>query len=165
MNQYKIFASLGEMQSSSNLSYLSLTSLDYSMYDASPIRLVHGGAPWPMDAHSVRSGGQARVLISKSLTSTSWVHPRSVLLVVLSTSLMAACGIDRLLQPVRYFATKHLRLLYRSGVASFSAWGIQLLNKQVPHPNLGSGSNSSSLATIVSLELLCCVLSTRQAGR
>lgn len=36
MNQYKIFASLGEMQSSSNLSYLSLTSLDYSMYDASP---------------------------------------------------------------------------------------------------------------------------------
>jgi hypothetical protein len=32
MNQHKIFASLGEMQSSSNLSYLSLTSLDYSMF-------------------------------------------------------------------------------------------------------------------------------------
>jgi hypothetical protein len=27
-----------------------------------------------MDPHSVRSGGQARVLISKSLTSTSWVR-------------------------------------------------------------------------------------------
>jgi hypothetical protein len=34
-------------------------------------------------------------------------------------------------QPVRYFATKHLRLLYRSGVASFAVWGVQLLNKQV----------------------------------
>lgn len=41
---------------------------------------------------------------------------------------------------MRYFATKHLRLLYRSGVASFSAWGIQLLNKQVPHHAQGPGS-------------------------
>ena len=43
MNQYKIFASLGEMQSSSNLSYLSLTSLDYSMYGASPCTAAHHG--------------------------------------------------------------------------------------------------------------------------
>jgi hypothetical protein len=51
------------------------------------------------------SGGQSRVLLSKSLTSSS--------------------------KGVRYFATKHLRLLYRSGIPSFASWGIPYLNKQV----------------------------------
>lgn len=35
------------------------------------------------------------------------------------------------LQVVRYYATKHLRVLMRAGVASFSSWGMLLLVKQV----------------------------------
>jgi rapamycin-insensitive companion of mTOR len=84
MKKLKIFNYLRPMidlQGRDDLSFLILTSLDYNI------------------------GGHSRVLLSKSLTSTSRV--------------------------VRYLATRHMRVLLRAGVANFAAWGVEFLVKQL----------------------------------
>ncbi len=97
MNQYKIFASLGEMQSSSNLSYLSLTSLDYSMYDASPCHThppAHHGTNGPSLCAQWRSGASADLQVADlDLLGTYAFSSSSCLQVVLSTPFIgvAAC--------------------------------------------------------------------------
>jgi rapamycin-insensitive companion of mTOR len=84
LRKYKIFemlAPLSSMQGRDDLSHLIMTSLDYNIT------------------------GPSRILLSKSLTSTSRV--------------------------VRYLATRHLRVLLRSGVNGFPEWGVKLLVRQL----------------------------------
>mmetsp|Transcript_15192 Transcript_15192/g.45499 ORF Transcript_15192/g.45499 Transcript_15192/m.45499 type:complete len:1087 (+) Transcript_15192:76-3336(+) len=84
LRKHKIFemlAPLSSMQGRDDLSHLIMTSLDYNIT------------------------GPSRILLSKSLTSTSRV--------------------------VRYLATRHLRVLLRSGVNGFPEWGIKLLVRQL----------------------------------
>jgi len=58
-----------------------------------------------MNSLDYNIAGQSRLLLGKSLTASSKV--------------------------VRYLATKHLRVLLRAGVASYSTWGVTFLVKQL----------------------------------
>lgn len=64
-----------------------------------------------------------RVVLTKILTSSDQVS--SVTLCI------SSCEPNYALQPMRLYATKHLRVLLRTKMRFFNNWGIQMLVTQV----------------------------------
>jgi hypothetical protein len=122
-------SSMPEIPGRDDLANAIITSLDYNLYASRFSYILFRENPrqgsveycqiTSFSSEGQGSGaGQSRGLLAKFLTSNSKV--------------------------VRYFATRHLRILLRSGVAGFSAWAIQLIMKQVWASVLDNFSDSST---------------------